>query len=995
MIGRETVASRPEPNALMHTKPPGKQPAPLCRFWLALVVTLAGWPAWALPPDKAVDQYILEHFDGSDGLPQNSVNGVIQDETGYLWLATFDGLVRFDGARFVRMPDTDLPGRRLRIVGRDDAGFWIGGEHGGLSHHDGQRPRRLDLDDLGIDGSVSHVVRRATNLWIATHDGLYRLHDGELAERFGVESGLPGSGVWNLAFGADDTLFAGTPRGLFMRPAGAEAFEPVAHEALRGKIIYDLVVDTDADALWIGSERGLFRRSGGEIREVAVSTLPRADWSVRSLSLDRHGNLWAGVWGHGLARVNADGVELLTRADGLTNQRFTSIHEDREGSLWFGTDGGGLGRLRDGTVTAHGGSEWGLASSAVTTITEDADGSLWLGLNCEGVARFDDGLEALYSHESGLRNNCIFTLLVDDRERLWAGSFGSGVYRMQGESFVPVPVPEGHGRLLALYQRSDGEILAGSDNGLLRYQPDTDRFVALEALAGRNVRFITEDRRGELWLATRNGVLRGDPASGFEPLDFPELTDVRAIHLRDDGSVWLGTYGSGLFRLRDGRLFQFTPRHGLDDRIVSRIIEDDLGHLWLTGNRGIHGIAIDRAEAVATGRRERLDVLSLGPADGMRTAETNGGSQPAGTMTDEGRIWVPTIDGIAGFDPARTQRNELPPPVVIERVVVDGHERPVTDTVELPADARSLEIHYTGLSLLVPDRVAFRYRLGSDAPWQEAGNRRIAYFSSLPPGSHEFTVIAANNDGVWNSTGASLRLEAAAAFHETPLFPLVLAAGSVLVVSSLFGLWMRHARRRQRQLRKLVRERTDELEVANGRLEVLARIDELTGIANRRHLEETLVREWGRARRRGEWLALAMIDIDDFKAFNDHYGHLAGDECLRRISEALSGRMHRSNDFLGRFGGEEFLAILPETTPAGALHMAESMQQAVRELAIPHRYGPESGCVTISIGLAATEPADVDMDAHDLLRVADETLYEAKRGGRDRIRQATVPPPRG
>lgn len=952
----------------------------------ALSIVLAPPLARALPPDRDVDHYILEHWDGSDGLPQNSVNGVIQDDTGYLWLASFDGLVRFDGVRFERMPDDNLPGRRLRIVGHDDNGFWIGGEHGGLSHHDGRGPRPVDLARHGIGGSVSHVLRHGADLWIATHEGLYRLRDGDVIERFERAAGIPERGAWRIAIGADGSLFVATPDGLLVRPAGSGALRKVGYEPLEGTMVYDLLVEDGR--LWIGSERGLFlRTNSGEYSARWIPAEPDNRRSVRTLTLDDHGNLWAGAWGEGLVRVNEQGSQKLTRADGLSSTRLTALHEDREGSLWFGTDGGGLGRLRDATVTSHGGPDWGLASSSVTSVTEHPDDGFWLGLNCEGVAHFDGELRAVHGRASGLRNDCIFTLLVDDRERLWAGSFGSGIYRMEGETFVPLPVPRGYRRLLALYQRGDGRILAGSDSGLLRHDADRDRFVTVEALAGRNVRFITEGGDGTLWLATREGALHGDIESGFERLTHPDLTELRAIHVRANGTVWLGSYGKGLFRYRDGRLFRFTGEHGLPEQVVSRIIEDGRGHLWLTGNRGIHGVALDRANAVADGRRETLDVLSLGRTDGMRTIETSGGSQPAGTRAENGRIWVPTIDGIAAFDPARTRRNELPPPVVIERVLVDGRERRVDEPVVVGADMRSLEIHYTGLSLLVPDRVAFRYRLDADAPWQEAGNRRVAYFSSLPPGDHDFQVIAANNDGVWNATGARLRLVARAAFHQTIWFPALIALAAMLALSALFVLRMRQGRQRETRLSGLVQQRTRELERANDRLERLARIDELTGIPNRRHLEETLSREWRRARRRNEPLALLMIDIDDFKAYNDRYGHPAGDACLQRVAEALNECLGRGHDFLGRYGGEELLGILPDTDLEGARTLARNMREAVRSLDITHA-DSASGRISVSIGLTAGFPREEGPEPSGCLGRADAALYRAKREGRDRIESA-------
>lgn len=952
---------------------------------------LAAAPAAALDPSVPINQSIVEHWQSRDGLPQNSVNGIAQTANGYLWLATFDGLVRFDGQRFERMSDDSLPGRRLRIIAGDDEGFWISGQFGGLTRHDGEHPVPVPVESWGIERSITHVSHSRAGLWIAAEDGLYLVGPEDNIRHFGRDDGLPAEPPWNVIELADGQIYAGTTG--FLARAHLDdldaGFSPVSGEHLEDTVIYDVQSD-GGGGIWVASHKGLSHVDrGGRARSVDLPVGAGRETSPRRLLLDDHGALWVGMWNDGLYRLTDAGREHIGRSDGLYNLRFTALFKDREGSLWFGTDGGGLGRLRDRRVTSYG-SDWDeFSMHSVNAVLESTDGGLWMGVGCEGLVRFRDGIEAVYQEPDGFANTCIASLMRDGQQRLWAGTRGDhGVYRRRGDRFEPVELPRWNLPVMALFEQSSGRIWAGTSEGLLAYDARTDAFDEVPGTGDWYIQFLAEDAQGRLWVATRDGVRVGSPADGFDSIGEGAIGHVRAIHHDARGVVWIGTYGEGLFRWEDGDLFAFGTEHGLPESVISRIIPDDDGHFWLTGNQGIHGVVAEDLDAVAEGRADRLRVVSLGASDGMRTPETNGGIQPAGIRDREGRIWVPTVDGLATFHPERIRRNTVPPPVVIEHVAIDGKTVAHDAEVVVPPGSQSVEVHYAGLSFLVPEQVRFRYRLGEDGDWIDADSRRTAYFSSLPPGRHRFEVMAANNDGVWSEQPAAIEIRARATFTQTVWFPVVLGSGGAGLIALLAGTWIIQARRRAIRLTRMVRERTRELEIVNQKLEKLARIDELTGLSNRRAFEETLKREWGRARRDSTPLSLIVVDIDHFKQYNDLYGHVAGDLCLRRVSRTLADCLQRDDDFLARYGGEEFVAILPSTRSVGARLLADRMLRQVARLTIEHGNSDAESHVTISAGTATARPSERDKDPMELIRRADQALYAAKRSGRNTVQAA-------
>lgn len=369
----------------------------------------------------------------------------------------------------------------------------------------------------------------------------------------------------------------------------------------------------------------------------------------------------------------------------------------------------------------------------------------------------------------------------------------------------------------------------------------------------------------------------------------------------------------------------------------------------------------------------------------MKGSECNGATQPAGWKSQDGRLWFPTIRGLATIDPERISINQRPPQIVIESIVVDQQSsRPAAQTV-LPPGRKTLEFHYTGLSFVAPRKIQFRYRLGGfDEKWVDAGRRRVAYYTNLPPGEYQFQVTASNNDGIWNEEGASFGFRLEPYFYQTQVFYVLSAFVAVLAGLGVFRYRVRRLRLREQELETQVMDRTRQLEEANRALVELALIDSMTGVANHRHFVERLDEEWRRAIRSRTSLAVVMCDIDCFKPYNDRYGHEEGNQCLKRVAQTLTAAIRRPGDLVARYGGDEFVLILCGGDAQGVRAFAETLPGRVEKEAIVHEGSEIASHVTISAGLATMTPSQ-DFTCDDLIAAADAAMYRAKKDGRNRV----------
>lgn len=945
-------------------------------------------PLLALDAARAPTQYRHDRWRLEEGLPESSVEAIAQTSDGYLWLGTQEGLARFDGVRFTVYDRSNTPAlQHNRVVAlcpdREDA-LWIGTEGGGLTRlQDGEFQTYRSREGLPNDRVRAIVEDDAGRLWVGTDDGLAMVH-GRDSPHFDRSRGLPAQAVGALCRRRAGGVWVGTVAGL----AWVERDAATSVSAVREPVL-SLWEDPEG-VLWVGTERGLIELRGSTVRRYGPADgLVAAP--VRALVVDRNANLWIGMDGRGVARLSAGRVAWFTTADGLANNSVLRLLEDREGSLWIGMQDGGLGRLADGKFLTWTARE-GLPSDVVWPVFGDREGNVWVGTNSGGLARFRDGRFTTLATRDGLSSNAIQTIAQDQGGALWIGTRGGGLDRLSGGRVLTFSARDGlpSDSVSALWPDADGTLWIGTRNGGLARLAGGRISPAPEAGLPPNASVfdILRGRAGDLWIAT-NGLglvrIRSGGATRYTTKDGLSSDIVDTLHEDRDGTLWIGTYGGGLDRLRGERFTAYTTARGLFDDAVFRILDDQRGHLWMSCNKGVFRVSRREIEDLDRGAIDRLHPVSYGTADGMRSRECNGANQPAGWRTPDGRLWFPTIRGVATIDPANEETNAVVPPVVVESVVVQGSPLAPGQGLDLGPGKDTLEFHYTAPSLLVPERVRFLYKLeGFDVDWVDAGGRRIAYYTRVPPGRYRFVVKAANDDGVWNETGAFVSLRLRAPFYRRAWFVVLALLTALGLVAGGYRVQVRRVRARERTLERLVEQRTRELEEANKSLSRLSSLDGLTGLLNRRAFDETLEVEWRRGSRSETPISLILADVDSFKAFNDTYGHQGGDDCLRWVARTLTATFGRAGDSVARYGGEEFVVLLPGTRLTEALALAERLRADVEALGILHEGSNAAGIVTLSAGVATRVPRD-GVSSETLLAAADRALYQAKGGGRNQV----------
>jgi len=975
-----------------------KLPKPI--FLLVLAGVLATVSSRALDPRKALTQYSHDNWQSDRGLPQNAVKVIVQSPDGYLWCATQEGLVRFDGVHFTVFDKWNTPAIRSNNVralclARSGA-LWIGTNGGLLRMKEGVFTAYTTRDGLIYDNVTSICETRDGSIWAGTYGGgLSRLKDGRFTN-YTVKEGLTHNSVLVLFEDRSGTLWIGTNGGGICRFREGRFSGLDETLSLPNPVVYAITQTRDG-ALWVGTYGGGLCRILDHRMDIYTTRNGLSNDRVLGLYQDEDANLWIATFGGGICRYAEGRWDALTTSSGLPYNVVWCFFEDREGNLWVGLDGGGLYRMSDGSFTTFSSQE-GLSNDFAIGVYEAGSGDLWITTNGGGINLMRHGRITAITTKEGLPNDLIRSICEDSNGGLWIGTDGGGAARIADGRLSIFDTTDGlsSNRVIAVKSDRMGNLWAGTNGGGLNRIRDGAVKVYQEGSgSAAMVNLIFEDKAGRLWIGSYGGglsILEGEHLVGFSGQDAIGKAIVSHILEDPDGTFWLGTIGSGLLRLRNGVVTRFTKRDGLFDDVAYEVLDDGLGYLWMSGNKGVFRVARQELETFAQGRSKPLKCDSYGEADGMKSAECNGGFVPAGTRTRDGRLWFPTMRGVSVVDPSRLVSNKLAPPVLVERVVVNGADSDLSRPVILPPGRNRVEVHYTGLSFVAPSKVKFRYLLdGYESAWVEADTRRIAYYTNIPPGKYSFRVMACNNDGVWNEAGASLVLVQRPRFYQTWWFYglcviLLLVAGP--------GLYLARVRRlsaRQRQLEALVGERTQELqganlklEEANARLETLSAEDPLTGLANRRRFDEHLARQWGQLGRSRKPLSLVMVDLDCFKPYNDTLGHLQGDECLASVARVLASSASRAGDLSARYGGEEFALVLSDTDAQGALALAENMRVAVQALGIVHPRSSAGPVVTVSAGVATAIPGE-SSSPRDLVESADKALYHAKQTGRNKV----------
>lgn len=941
--------------------------------WNWLLAILIGWAGIGLAVAADMPQYRVSTWRSAQGLPHSSVSALFQDRDGYLWVGTYLGAARFDGVRFQSL--AELTGGRANIdliediTQTPDGALWFGGAYRGLMRLDPQgRLTRFDRDD-GLPASPLTILRPHPEggLWLGTRTGLYHARiDADRVQ--GMERELERV-VWDLAQASDGTVYAATESGPWRRTPDGWRLATSDARIARAHM-WSMAFDA-AGRGWAGMRGGLAKLGpDGFAYAPEATALPSP--VVREVMPDVDGLLWVATSGGGVSGLGQSGRVQVSREYGLGSNVVWELLRDREGAIWAGT-ALGLSRISRAEVHAFDQRD-GLPQALAWVVTPRQAGGWWLGFNEGGLIAFD-GNRPIGTEVTALPAAASAVLSVVDRGTVqWIGTVTGLFMRRADGSTEEIPRFAGQ-RIHALLSIDPKTLLVGTDSGLWRLSDGTAEQIELPGAPRAAVSRIRPDGPGRWLVAVPSaGLFRIDGRRAEFVLQVPG-GGLRDALRAPDGRLWLAAIG--LFVSDPDQVRPIAAVNGTLPVQFHALELDATGRLWASTNAGVLRVALAELDRYLADPATPLEFTMFGEADGMHSSECNGQAQNTLALGPDGAAWVATTEGIVRIPATANPRHAPLPRPRIERVVVDG----VTFTTPPPtfaAGTRQVEIDYTALRLTDADRLRFRYRLlPALSTWNEVGERRSVAFDALAPGSYRFEAQVGTATEAWGAPVA-LAFDVAPHWWERTDVRLLAAALTLLLVAAIPLLRMRTLRARARMLQSLVRTRTQELERANEALEQAASHDFLTGLPNRRAFVAAL----GAALEDARPLALAMLDIDHFKAYNDSLGHVAGDRCLTEFGRLLTDIAARPGVEAARIGGEEFALLFEGNAVERAPELLDALRADLRGRAMPHPASPVEPLVTFSAGLAVREAGDATPEA--LLGRADEALYRAKTAGRNR-----------
>ncbi len=725
--------------------------------------------------------YVITQFGMEHGLPQSSVNDIHQSRDGYIWLATFGGLVRFDGHSFTTFDRSNTQGMRsdrILHIYEDSKGYlWLGTEDGFLRFKDGISKPYIIRQGTQIYSPLIVTEDEEGTLWLSVHGRPYKLVHDTFVE------------VPVLKDSAAIQKANNDPNGVvlahdleILKTTGDEIVQIADLSDFASYNFVDVVEYPKSSGSYFlaTTGEGILHYKDGESTFYSVESGLMSRYA-KKLYVDRNQNLWAVTY-DGIHRWNGQGFEAFDVIHSSVENQFSAFVQDNEGNYWAGTPNKGFFRIRHSVISSIS-YDQGLNYESMLSISKLNNGNMLFSTNCGGVYEWN-GEKAFYSVVNNhLPNLCNWSVFEDSRGRIWFGSrilYVTESLDQQG-TIIDEEVGFSGVDIFAITEDSSGNLWIGSLNGLFMYDGDQfHRYTADDGLSYNDVRVIFEDTEsGTLWIGTTAGLntVQNGEIRQFDLLKFVDDTInvrepyIRAIYKDEEGIIWLGSYGSGLFRIKDGHIAHITREDGLFDDIVSHIVEDVHGNFWMGSNRGISRVSKTELNDIADGKIEKVQSYSYGTSDGMQSPETNGGFQPS-TLTDSlGNIFFPTVAGVAVVSTNDLNRNELPPFVYIEGLRSIDNNIPLSSAIILPYDNSFLEIKYTAINFTDPGKVEFKYKInGLHDTWLDVGANRTAMFSNIPPGDYVFQVIASNDDGVWNTEGASLAITIIPPFWQTNWF---------------------------------------------------------------------------------------------------------------------------------------------------------------------------------------------------------------------------------
>ena len=884
--------------------------------------------------------YVSQKWTSASGLPGNTVTDIVQGKDGYMYIGTYDGLVRFDGCEFKIINHTtmeDFNFSSARAIFQDSNGvLWIGSNDEGVARIEGKKVTMYTIANGLPNNSVRSIVEdKQKNIWIGTADGVVYI----------------------------------TPQGDIVTPAGLAAYGDDKC------LVVSLYCDT-AGRVWMATTKmhGVYYYTPNSKLFKAYTGFNAIDYStVNAVAQDSDGSFWFGLTQRGVVHVSEGKVVHYESMSGFVDETINHIFCDSNGNMWFGTEKG-VAFFKDNVFDFYT-EEKGLTNNNVKKIFEDREKNIWLATDRGGIEKIRPGLFTTTKLNTTV--NCI---AIGKDGTVWLGA-DNGLYCIRNDNFIENALTElCHGvrvRHLAFAQNGDLLVSTYSAHGQLRMRPDgrIQEFNTKTGLSGDAVRVALDDANGNFYIGTTSGLNIIDAGTGgithYDKQNKLTNDYVMCLYEAYDGKIWVGTDGGGICVFDNGKLHTIlTTDEGLAGNVIFKISQDKEGNywittgtgfscisggnitnytaasglttnsvfqilidytdtVWMTSNKGICSTSMKNLKDYADKENDSVTLHFYNRNDGLDTDGVPANSLCA--LDNLGRIWFPLVDGFAVYDPLKVQSNDVLPPVQIERIVVDNEEiTDYADVIELSPNTKRIDIKYTGLSFVSSERVKFKYQLeGFEKDYSPETTVRTVSYTNLAPGKYVFSVMAANTDGLWNPVPVSVRFEKKPHLYERISFWVLVSVAFIMLVALIIYERFKRMKNEQLKLETMIQIKTIDLQVEKDKAEILLHNILPNAIAERLKVEKDVI---------ADGFDNVSVLFTDLVGFTSITSNVSADELVLALNDLFSRFDERATESgieKIKTIGDAYMAVcgLPEPNPDHAKLIMRYAQGMLADLA--------------------------------------------------------------